>query len=880
MDTEVNSSAILPENINIPDLPPTSDACLDKKAAKRLRKQLAEQHRLAKVGARLDRLRSDVKTKISVYSESVWNQEELDFQIDKVIKEGASLDFAVFQLFRNLIQHLNLSDCLRAPNELNTPDAFLCGTLNTRFGSGNISIPVPVVTIWTLLLSADRDSIKELFDELVPSYEAGIAKLLMDVPEWLPKERVLAWALRHYLSDSKPTPCIQYILDNMSQPKLQSAGFTFRGKNKLELDVKVPFTVLDKGEVLITISLCKNDICSFLGHLSSAGSFADAVGQVKEKAVDHYRCLVDETAEFAVECMPKSSYDGLIEHGQFVEIAKSYIVGVLRSNPKAFTDVTSIVSMVKPAMLTKCEEVESYNIAEQCRRALPARLADFYPVARSLKRKIVLVSGPTNSAKTYKALERFIHTKSGTYLAPLRLLALEVRDTLVEKGLPVSLITGELIELSDGASHCSSTIEMLDYDTPVDMAIIDETQMLSDSDRGSAWLQAVLGAPAKEVWLLGSKEAKTAVIALSEYLGEQLEIIETERLAPLEVSKTAIPIDEIPPQGALIAFSRQDVLSLAGELREKYNRKPAVIYGALSPEVRREQARMFRDGEADCVVATDAISMGLNLPISTIIFSTNLKYNGQQNEEIPNWLIHQIAGRAGRYLKHETGIVSAIDKHTLGSIESALSHLPPDIPTRFTFGPSFPVVKVLSEYLNTDHLATILEFFTDKFALPDSNWFTPGVDDDRKIVASVLDRMRLTLQERHSFLGAPVPIYRGTPDLCLREFAQAIEAKKPLYMDTLKRYYCGSASYDHMIAENAVKVLTLYCWLYYRYPDQFPDRLVAMAEIKKLNVVIARYLTKSKPRCCPECGGKISWNHRFRICDPCFRGQRRYRGVV
>jgi ATP-dependent RNA helicase SUPV3L1/SUV3 len=241
---------------------------------------------------------------------------------------------------------------------------------------------------------------------------------------------------------------------------------------------------------------------------------------------------------------------------------------------------------------------------------------------------LTLVIGPTNSGKTHEALERFRNTNSGSYLAPLRLLALEVRDSLTEQGLPVSLVTGELLEIVPDARHCSSTIEMLNFSQQVDMAIIDEVQMIADPQRGSAWLQAVIGAPAKEVWMLGSPEAERTVLSLANYLNEPIEIIHTERLAPLEVSDRTFPLDQIPKQAALIAFSRQDVLSLAGELREKHGRSPAVIYGALSPEVRREQARRFRDGLADCVVATDAIGMGLNLPITTIVFSTSRKYNG------------------------------------------------------------------------------------------------------------------------------------------------------------------------------------------------------------------------------------------------------------
>jgi ATP-dependent RNA helicase SUPV3L1/SUV3 len=161
--------------------------------------------------------------------------------------------------------------------------------------------------------------------------------------------------------------------------------------------------------------------------------------------------------------------------------------------------------------------------------------------------------------------------------------------------------------------------------------------------------------------------------------------------------------------------------------------------------------------------------------------------------------------------------------------------------------------------------------------LPDSDRFIPGVDDDVKTVAISLDMLHLTLHEKHSFLGAPVPINKGVPDECLRTFAKAIESRLPLVIDSLQQYHSERAAHSQLAAEHAVKVLTLYCWLYYRYPEYFPDFVSAQEEINKLNVVIARYLTKAKPRCCPDCGRKISWNHKFRICESCFLSRRSFR---
>ena len=51
-----------------------------------------------------------------------------------------------------------------------------------------------------------------------------------------------------------------------------------------------------------------------------------------------------------------------------------------------------------------------------------------FTVARSLKRHHHFYLGPTNSGKTHQALIALQNAKSGAYLAPLRLLAMEIRD--------------------------------------------------------------------------------------------------------------------------------------------------------------------------------------------------------------------------------------------------------------------------------------------------------------------------------------------------------------------------------------------------------------------------------------------------------------------
>jgi len=177
---------------------------------------------------------------------------------------------------------------------------------------------------------------------------------------------------------------------------------------------------------------------------------------------------------------------------------------------------------------------------------------------------------------------------------------------------------------------------------------------------------------AKKVILTGSVDALHAVEALCDYLEEPLEVVHFERKNPLEVMKHATPMKKIEPQTAVVAFSRRDVLSLKQQLSEKY--RVSVVYGNLSPEVRREEARRFREGESEVLVATDAIAMGLNLPIRTILFAKDNKFDGLRRRELTPSEVLQIAGRAGRYGIQEKGFVGALDENTLKTIDACFCH--------------------------------------------------------------------------------------------------------------------------------------------------------------------------------------------------------------
>jgi ATP-dependent RNA helicase SUPV3L1/SUV3 len=250
---------------------------------------------------------------------------------------------------------------------------------------------------------------------------------------------------------------------------------------------------------------------------------------------------------------------------------------------------------------------ESINLAEY---------PESFEVASRMGRKFIALLGPTNSGKTHRAMEALAKAESGVYLAPLRLLALENYERLQNarphgKEIAVSLITGEERRIAEGATHVASTVEMLDTKTPVEVAVIDEIQMLADRDRGAAWTAAVCGAPASTVFLVGAPEARRAIEALADRLEVPLEVHVLKRMAPLAMEPSPVrKLGNLRRGDAVIAFSRRDVLMWRDMITEK-GLSVATVYGNLSPEVRRAQAERFREGQADIVVGTDALAMGL-----------------------------------------------------------------------------------------------------------------------------------------------------------------------------------------------------------------------------------------------------------------------------
>ncbi len=458
---------------------------------------------------------------------------------------------------------------------------------------------------------------------------------------------------------------------------------------------------------------------------------------------------------------------------------------------------------------------------EQLQSFLKCDLKSLFPLARSMDRKLKFFVGPTNSGKTYNAMLELKKANSGLYLAPLRLLALEGFEDLKQNDIEATLITGEEQIIDEDASHVCSTIEMLDFNLDVDTAIIDEVQMLDDEDRGWAWVNAIIGCPAKTIIMTGSVNALDAVTKIAAYLGEELEVVKHKRKTPLKVMARHTSLEHLEAGTALIAFSRSDVLKLKQKLQKKY--RVSVIYGNLSPEVRRDEARRFREKQSDILIATDAISMGLNLPIKNILFTTDTKFDGVSRRKLSVNEIVQIAGRAGRYGHHEVGFLGATRRDVLSYIKEEFNSPIRTIKPPYKVKMSSEQLEELASHIKTKSLTKILKYFKDNMNF-DGPFIASNISSMLDAAAIIDRREKLSLEDKYLLAQAPITI-KSTIILQAYEayVASVIKNKICRYKPSITLPKKAVTAKDLLLVEDEVKKISLYLWLSYKFPDIFPD---------------------------------------------------------
>ncbi|MEE4209324.1 MAG: helicase-related protein [Parvularcula sp.] len=261
---------------------------------------------------------------------------------------------------------------------------------------------------------------------------------------------------------------------------------------------------------------------------------------------------------------------------------------------------------------------------------------------------VTAVLGPTNTGKTYYALERMAAHPSGMIGLPLRLLAREVYDKMVERRgkQAVAMVTGEEKIVPKSPAYWVCTVEAMPLEREVSFLAIDEVQLAADPERGRIFTDRLLHARGRHETLLLGSDTMAPVL---KRLIPEIVFLSRQRFSQL-VHVGHKKVTRLPARSAIVAFSAENVYSIA-ELIRRQRGGAAVVMGALSPRTRNAQAALYNEGEVDYLVATDAIGMGLNMDIDHVAFAQGRKFDGRNARDLTPAEVAQIAGRAGRYVK-------------------------------------------------------------------------------------------------------------------------------------------------------------------------------------------------------------------------------------
>lgn len=511
-----------------------------------------------------------------------------------------------------------------------------------------------------------------------------------------------------------------------------------------------------------------------------------------------------------------------------------------------------------------CRQYSEVGVKGQILDLVPTRPEMEFREALQMKRHFILHIGPTNCGKTYHALERLQEAQNGVYLGPLRLLALEVYEKMKDAGIPCTMVTGEECIWEDNARIVSSTIEMLEMDRTYDVAVIDEAQMVADEERGHSWTRAILGVQAGEIHVCMSPAAEEVVLHLISLTNSTYEIRKYERMTKLVCENEPFNFPEDVQEGdALIVFNKRSVLDLAGRL-EREGIRASVVYGNLPPEIRRRQIHLFTEHKTKVVVSTDAIGMGLNLPVRRIVFIQTEKFDGKNKRPLLVPEIRQIAGRAGRFGMYDTGYVNAMGQESLDYIRSLFYEEEEDI-HRVSLGfpgvlldmdepldiilkiwksvePSEPfekinVEEVLFLYERAYRARKDIDGFEDKHTL--YRMLTCSIDIKNR------DIVELWLYYCQTYT-ADVSIMFPSPDICSDHGLQKYET----YYKMLDLYHQFSVRLGKNLDEERLR----------RERERAEDHIM-------------RYLTKDKKSYiakCKYCGRALPLAYPYRVCGACY----------
>ena len=485
---------------------------------------------------------------------------------------------------------------------------------------------------------------------------------------------------------------------------------------------------------------------------------------------------------------------------------------------------------------------------------------DEYKEARRMKRHFYLHVGETNTGKTYSSIKRLMEAESGVYLAPLRLLALEIQDKLNSENIACSLLTGEEEDIITYAYHVSSTIEKLQLGTPYEVCVIDEAQMIADNQRGWAWTRAIIGVLSPEVHICMAPEALDIVIKLIKDCDDTYEVIRHKRDTELIVEDKKFNLERDVKKGdALVVFGKKKALAVSAQLLNN-NIKTSIIYGSLPYSTRKKQFDRFLSGETEVIVCTDAIGMGVNLPIKRIVFLETRKYDGVSMRKLRVSEIKQIAGRAGRKGIYDKGYVAATKDIDL--IRDALKAKPKKIEKCY--------VGIPESLINIDiDIIDALKTWSSMSL----KGFYEKTDITRIIyLLNRLKKLDIDVSNEDIIKMATIPFEENNKDVqklweeyCKMYSLGAVNLKKPV----LKKNISSKKELDEL--ESYYKSLDLNYSFGKNFNMMINNRFICSEKENTANKINELLLTNllDHERVCIGCGKKLSWDYPSDRCRMC-----------
>ena len=326
----------------------------------------------------------------------------------------------------------------------------------------------------------------------------------------------------------------------------------------------------------------------------------------------------------------------------------------------------------------------------------------------------VILGTPTGSGKSLVAVGMcyFACTQNKTiyYTAPIKALVSEKFFYLVKlfgKDL-VGMITGDCVINSEAPIICC-TAEILaqdalrwETDSDIKLVCMDEFHYFGDKDRGWAWQVPLLVLKDTQFLLMSATLGDTTALAQKLKSLTQRDvstITNAPRPVPLSYSYSTLSLEAsveliMQQRGVpvyIVCFAQSEAQKSAAALasfgisnkeeREEIKKELAgfnfstaygkelkrlllcgvgVHHAGMLPRYRLLVERLAQKGLLPVICGTDTLSVGINVPIHTVVLRALAKYDGRRMRILNSREFHQITGRAGRSGFDTEGVVVSL----------------------------------------------------------------------------------------------------------------------------------------------------------------------------------------------------------------------------